>query len=72
MVSGVALPARLAEDEAWLRISPSATTEPSAVPLVVAMTRLVSGGTVMRTACGSTTYARVQRRPKPVERAASH
>ena len=30
-------------------------TVPSAVFLVMAMVRLVSGGTVSRTACGSTT-----------------
>ena len=49
-----------------------ATTEPSAVPLVMAIVRLVSGGTVMRTACGKITWTRVAHGPKPVERAASH
>ena len=33
---------------AWPRISVTATTEPSAVPLVMAMVRLVSGGMVSR------------------------
>ena len=36
-----------------------ATTVPSAVPLVMAMVRLVSGGMVSRSACGSTTFIRV-------------
>ena len=52
-------------------ISCTATTEPSAVPLVIAIMRLVSGGMVSRTACGMTTYASVCRRDMPVERAAS-
>ena len=47
-------------------------TEPNAVPLVMAMVRLVSGGMVKRIACGSTTEPRVCRNDRPVERAASH
>src|SRR5215472_9539897 len=54
------------------RISVTATTEPSAVPLVMAMVRLVSGGIVSRSACGSTTARRVWPNDSPVERAASH
>src|SRR6266850_6638394 len=54
------------------RISVTATTEPSAVPLVMAMVRLVSGGMVSRKACGSTTFTRVWPNDRPVERAASH
>ena len=41
------------------RISLTATTVPSAVPLVMAMVRLVSGGMVRRSACGSTTFISV-------------
>ena len=50
----------------------TATTVPSAVPLVMAMVRLVSGGMVSRSACGSTTFIRVWPNDSPVERAASH
>ncbi len=50
----------------------TATTVPSAVPLVMAMVRLVSGGMVSRSACGSTTASRVWPKLSPVERAASH
>src|SRR6185436_8012344 len=57
---------------AWPRISVTATTVPSAVPLVMAMVRLVSGGMVRRSACGSTTCSRVWPKESPVERAASH
>ena len=44
---------------AWPRISVTATTVPSAVPFVIAMVRLVSGGMASRNACGSTTFIRV-------------
>jgi hypothetical protein len=54
------------------RISVTATTVPSAVPLVMAMVRLVSGGIARRKACGSTTFIKVWPNDKPVERAASH
>ena len=54
------------------RISLTATTVPSAVPLVMAMVRLVSGGMVRRMACGSTTCISVWPYESPVERAASH
>src|SRR6266446_2787434 len=54
------------------KISVTATTVPSAVPLVMAMVRLVSGGMVSLSACGSTTFIRVWPKPSPVERAASH
>src|SRR5574342_1383336 len=57
---------------AWPRISVTATTVPSAVPLVMAMVRLVSGGMVSRKACGSTTLIKVWPNDRPVERAASH
>ena len=50
----------------------TATTVPSAVPLVMAMVRLVSGGMVSRSACGSTTLIRVWPNDRPVEREASH
>src|SRR3954467_15864766 len=52
-------------------ISCTATTEPSAVPLVIAIILLVSGGMVRRTACGTITYESVCARDIPVERAAS-
>src|SRR5689334_3921888 len=54
------------------RISLTATTVPSAVPLVMAMVRLVSGGMASRTAWGSTTLTSVCPNDSPVERAASH
>src|SRR5687768_18044109 len=54
------------------RISDNATTEPSAVPLVIAIVRLVSGGMVRRSACGSTTLINACPYESPVERAASH
>src|SRR6266436_10051353 len=54
------------------KISVTATTVPSAVPLVMAMVRLVSGGMASRKACGSTTLNRVWPNERPVERAASH
>ena len=57
---------------AWFRISPTPITVPSAVFLVMAMVRLVSGGTPRRIACGMTTNARVWEKERPVERAASH
>src|SRR5882762_4878108 len=38
----------------------------------MAMVRLVSGGMVRRSACGSTTASRVWPKLSPVERAASH
>jgi len=41
----------------WLSLT--ATTVPSAVPLVMAMVRLVSGGIVSRNACGRTTLISV-------------
>src|SRR5215831_10856653 len=47
-------------------------TVPSAVFLVIATVRLVIGGTVSRSACGSTTEVSVARKLRPVERAASH
>ena len=59
-------------DDACDRISDNPITEPSAVPLVMAMVRLVSGGTVSRIACGSTTQLSVCRNDRPVDRAASH
>src|SRR2546421_157022 len=48
-------------------ISCTATTEPSAVPLVMAIMRLVSGGIVSRTACGRMTCTSVCRGDMPVE-----
>ena len=54
------------------RISCSATTVPSAVPLVMAMVRLVSGAMVSRSACGRITLISACPKPRPVERAASH
>ena len=44
-------------------------TVPSAVILVMAIARFVSGGMARRMACGSTTKIRVWVKPKPVERA---
>jgi len=59
-------------EDACDRISETATTDPSDVPLVIAIVRLVSGGIVMRSACGSTIQANVAANPSPVLRAASH
>ena len=42
------------------------------MPLVMAMVRLVSGGMVIRSACGRTTFISVWPNVRPVERAASH
>src|SRR5262249_20158744 len=72
IMSGVALSENDCAVVAWLRISPTPITVPSAVFLVMAIVRFVSGGTVKRIACGSTMKASVARKPKPVERAASH
>ena len=48
----------------------TATTEASAVPLVMAMVRLVSGGIVSRSACGSTTSTNAPIRLAPSTMAA--
>src|SRR6266851_1129522 len=54
IVSGVALPAKDCPVVAWLRISETPITIPSAVFLAIASVRLVRGATVSRTAWGST------------------
>ena len=56
-VSGDGLKLNDTADCACDRISDRPMTEPSAVPLVMAMVRLVSGGMVSRIACGSTTHS---------------
>src|SRR6185312_10066611 len=71
-ISGDGLKLNETAEDACDRISDSPITEPSAVPLVMAMVRLVSGGIVRRMACGSTTEPSVCAKVRPVERAASH
>ncbi len=72
MISGVALPASLDDDDAMFKTSCKATTEPSAVPLVIAIALLVKGATVSFRACGKMTYMSALQELSPVERAASH
>src|SRR5262249_60490699 len=55
IMSGVALPENDCAVVAWLRISPTPITVPSAVFLVIAIVRFVSGGTVRRSRCGHNT-----------------
>ena len=54
------------------RISGTEMTEANAVPLVMAMVRLVRSGMAMRTACGITTLPSAWAKDSPVDRAASH
>src|SRR5215472_7725766 len=72
IISGVALPVKDWAVVASFRISPTPITVPSAVFLVMAMARLVRGGTPSLIACGRTTWASVVEKVRPVERAASH
>src|SRR6218665_3331235 len=71
IISGVGLPAWLVAPCAVFSTSLSATTEPSAVFLVIEITRLVNGGTARRIACGSSTHCMDCHHVRPVERAAS-
>ena len=58
--------------EAWFSSSGTATTEASAVILVIEMVLLVSGGITSRTACGMITNSSVRPNGSPVERPASY
>jgi len=69
--SGVGLPELLVAEWAMLSTSLSAITEPSAVFLMTEITRLVSGGTATRSACGICTYTSACNAVMPHERAAS-
>jgi len=54
IISGVALPEKDLRRGRLVEISGTPITVPSAVFFVIATVRLVIGGTVRRTACGST------------------
>ncbi len=71
-IKGDALPEKLCAVVAWLRMSETPITVPSAVIFVMAMALFVMGGMTILMACGSTTENSACVCDSPVERAASH